>query len=85
MIGAIGEIMAVLREPETAADYHVLFGKRLLRVAWKRCWGLRRWRLRAGNGESALRTLRILLAIRSLAKVAVEGVQFGGFVGACVH
>jgi nitrogen fixation protein NifZ len=30
--GAIGEIMAVLREPETTADYHVLFGKRLLRV-----------------------------------------------------
>lgn len=30
--GAMGEVIAVLREPETATDYHVLFGKRLLRV-----------------------------------------------------
>ncbi|MFO1424035.1 MAG: nitrogen fixation protein NifZ [Candidatus Competibacteraceae bacterium] len=32
MVGAVGEVIAVLREPETTADYHVLFGKRLLRV-----------------------------------------------------
>ncbi len=31
-VGAVGEVIAVLREPETATDYHVLFGKRLLRV-----------------------------------------------------
>jgi len=32
VVGAVGEVIAVLREPETAADYHVLFGKRVLRV-----------------------------------------------------
>jgi nitrogen fixation protein NifZ len=30
--GAVGEVLAVLREPDTATDYHVLFGKRLFRV-----------------------------------------------------
>jgi nitrogen fixation protein NifZ len=30
--GAVGEVLAVIREPEAAADYHVLFGERLLRV-----------------------------------------------------
>lgn len=32
VVGAVGEVIAVLREPETTTDYHVLFGKRLLRV-----------------------------------------------------
>lgn len=32
VVGAVGEIIAVLREPETTVDYHVLFGKRVLRV-----------------------------------------------------
>lgn len=31
-MGAVGEVMAVIREPETAAYYHVLFGKRVLQV-----------------------------------------------------
>lgn len=30
--GAFGEVIAVLREAETVADYHVLFGKRVFRV-----------------------------------------------------
>lgn len=30
--GAVGEVLAVIREPETTADYHVLFGERLLHV-----------------------------------------------------
>lgn len=30
--GAVGEVIAVLREPETATDYHILFGKRVFRV-----------------------------------------------------
>jgi len=30
--GAVGEIIAVIREPETTAHYHVLFGKRVLQV-----------------------------------------------------
>jgi nitrogen fixation protein NifZ len=30
--GAVGEVLAVIREPETTADYHVLFGERLLNV-----------------------------------------------------
>lgn len=30
--GAVGEVIAVIREPETATHYHVLFGDRVLRV-----------------------------------------------------
>lgn len=30
--GAVGEVIAVIREPETTAYYHVLFGDRLLQV-----------------------------------------------------
>ena len=30
--GAVGEVMAVIREPETTAVYHVLFDKRVLQV-----------------------------------------------------
>lgn len=30
--GAVGEVLAVIREPEAKADYHVLFGERLLHV-----------------------------------------------------
>jgi nitrogen fixation protein NifZ len=30
--GAVGEVIAVIREPETTAHYHVLFGDRLLQV-----------------------------------------------------
>ncbi len=53
VIGAIGEIMAVLREPETAADYHVLFGKRLLRVPEAVLGTPTLAAPCAGNGESA--------------------------------
>lgn len=31
-VGAVGEIMAVIREPDTATHYHVLFGQRVFRV-----------------------------------------------------
>lgn len=30
--GAVGEVMAVLREPDTPATYHVLFGKRVFEI-----------------------------------------------------
>ena len=30
--GAVGEIIAVIREPDAAAHYHVLFGQRVFRV-----------------------------------------------------
>ncbi len=30
--GAVGEVMAVLREPDTSATYHVLFGKRVFEI-----------------------------------------------------
>jgi nitrogen fixation protein NifZ len=30
--GTVGEVLSVIREPETTADYHVLFGERLLHV-----------------------------------------------------
>ena len=30
--GTVGEVLAVIREPESTADYHVLFGERLLHV-----------------------------------------------------
>lgn len=30
--GMIGEVIAVLREPETMANYHVLFGKRVFQI-----------------------------------------------------
>jgi len=32
IVGAVGEILAVIREPDTAAHYHVLFGQRVFRV-----------------------------------------------------
>jgi nitrogen fixation protein NifZ len=31
-VGATGEIIAVIREPDTTAHYHVLFGQRVFRV-----------------------------------------------------
>ncbi|MBE2294296.1 MAG: nitrogen fixation protein NifZ [Phycisphaerales bacterium] len=31
-IGSVGEVIRVLRKPECTADYHVLFGKRVLQV-----------------------------------------------------
>lgn len=33
--GAVGEVMAVLREPDTPAIYHVLFGKRVFEIPEK--------------------------------------------------
>jgi nitrogen fixation protein NifZ len=30
--GTVGEVLSVIREPESAANYHVLFGERLLHV-----------------------------------------------------